>query len=266
MSHQVQRRLQPEARRKTEGRPRSFPSPWREWNISEIFIKGMIPEWVGLSEWTGFGYNMVMEMRVPALIAAVCLTIYWGAVVVKLFRLARKIGKDPNAVPRERTGQLMRVVWYPVIIFLIVGLWMAVAGGGRGAAREVFKVRWEPMLWMVITASVLCILGTVATFVCWRKMGRSWRIGIDPGETLVLVSTGPYSRVRHPIYALRMVINVMICVMAPTLAVMIGAFVDFALLQVEARREEAYMESTHGEVYTRYKKSVRRFIPRLFLG
>jgi protein-S-isoprenylcysteine O-methyltransferase Ste14 len=38
--------------------------------------------------------------------------------------------------------------------------------------------------------------------------------------------------------------------------------IDVLLLQVEARREEAYMISTHGDVYRAYKRSVGRFLPR----
>ena len=45
--------------------------------------------------------------RIPALVAAVAVTVYWGAVLVKLVRLGRKLGKDPNALPRERVGQLV---------------------------------------------------------------------------------------------------------------------------------------------------------------
>ena len=96
-------------------------------------------------------------------------------------------------------------------------------------------------------------------------MGRSWRIGIDPNEKLEMVSTCPYRYVRHPIYALRMVINLCAFVMAPTLPVLIPAAMDFVLLQIEARREEHYMESKHGADYQRYKNSVGRFVPRAFV-
>ncbi|HUO08974.1 MAG TPA: isoprenylcysteine carboxylmethyltransferase family protein [Phycisphaerae bacterium] len=207
-----------------------------------------------------------MLERIPALVAALCLTIYWGAVVVKLVKLARKIGKDPNALPREWVGIAMRGLWYPCIAALLTGLWLAAAG----VRQPVFlRWLWEPNpLWAIAAAvsMLLCILCTVVTFICWRKMGRSWRIGIDPGEKLDLVSTGPYRLVRHPIYALRMVINICAFVMAPTLLVLLTAGADFLLLQIEARREEEYMESKHGAVYTNYKNSVGRFVPRVFVG
>jgi protein-S-isoprenylcysteine O-methyltransferase Ste14 len=211
-------------------------------------------------------------VRIPPLVAALCLTIYWGWVIIKLIRLARQIGKDPNALPRERVGQLMRVLWYPCILALLVGLWFAAVVPPRRLARMsgawLMGWLWQPAIaWGVAAgvAGLVCVVCTAITFVCWRKMGRSWRIGIDPGETLAIVSTGPYRFVRHPIYALRMVINICAFVMAPTLLVLLPATVDFLLLQIEARREERYMESTHGEAYARYKNSVGRFVPRAFV-
>lgn len=210
--------------------------------------------------------------RAIAILAAVCLTIYWGYVLLKLIRLGRKLGKDPNAMPRERVGQLMRLVWYPCVLVLLAGLWIA---GSVNAWekwtgwRSIFKPLWGigemGAAWWVVAgaASVLCVICTAFTFVCWRKMGRSWRIGIDPNEKLALVSTGPYQYVRHPIYALRMVINVCAFLMVPTVVVAVTAGVDFILLQIEARREERYMESKHGQEYAQYKGAVGRFFPRM---
>jgi protein-S-isoprenylcysteine O-methyltransferase Ste14 len=211
-----------------------------------------------------------MLERLPALIAACSLTVYWFWVLVKLVRLGKKIGKDPNAMPRERVGQVMRLIWYPCIFVLLVGLWMTALMSPERLGRMNVILSWlwpaGGMWWIAaIPATLLCIGCTVFTFVCWRKMGRSWRIGIDPNEKLDLVSTGPYRYVRHPIYALRMVINLCAFVMAPTLLVLIAAGMDFVLLQIEARREERYMESKHGADYQRYKNSVGRFVPRAFV-
>jgi protein-S-isoprenylcysteine O-methyltransferase Ste14 len=151
-------------------------------------------------------------------------------------------------------------------------LWLAAlaprARLGHMTGARLIGWLWAPAPWWWIAASIaaaLCVACTVVTFVCWRKMGRSWRIGIDPNETLVMVTSGPYRMVRHPIYALRMVINVCVMVMAPTLLVVLAAGLDFVLLQIEARREERYMEATHGQAYARYKNSVGRFVPRTFV-
>jgi protein-S-isoprenylcysteine O-methyltransferase Ste14 len=210
--------------------------------------------------------------RIPAHIAALCLTIYWCYVIRKLIRMRRKHKTDPNALPKETVGRIMRILWYPVIFVLIAALWIAAifAPGYLAHCRAHLWIGWlfPPALWWyiaVIPVSLICVLFTVFTFVCWRKMGRSWRIGINPNEKLALVSTGPYRYVRHPIYSLRMVINMCAFLMAPTLLVLVPAAIDFILLQIEARREERYMESQHGQDYAQYKNSVGRFVPRAFV-
>jgi protein-S-isoprenylcysteine O-methyltransferase Ste14 len=217
-----------------------------------------------------------MDQGIAAIIA-LCLTAYWFWVLVKLVQLGRKIGKDPNAMPRETVGKLMRLLWYPCILALLIGLWIAACvpdskiARWPEPARTLFGRLWTPGLlgswwWAaMLPAILLAVLCTVFTFICWRRMGRSWRIGIDPGEKLAIVSTGPYRYVRHPIYALRMVINICAFVMAPTPLVLAAAGIDFVLLQIEARREERYMESKHGAEYAKYKNSVGRFIPRAFV-
>lgn len=215
-----------------------------------------------------------MVERIPALIAAVCLSVYWFWVVVKLVRLGRKLRKDPNAMPREPVGIFMRLIWYPCVMVLLAALW-AVAFcpperfTGKGGWQAMLAWMWEPSpgWWAAATvATAICVVFTAFTFICWRKMGRSWRIGIDPGEKLEIVSTGPYRYVRHPIYALRMMINLCAVVMAPVPLVLAAAGIDVILLQIEARREERYMESKHGTEYSKYKNSVGRFIPRAFVG
>ena len=144
-----------------------------------------------------------IPQRIPAHIAALCLTIYWFYVIRKLIRMRRKHGTDPNALPKEAVGRLMRILWYPVIMILIAALWVAAVIAPDYLARSRFHLLlgwlFPPAAWWyiaVIPASLLCILFTVFTFVCWRKMGRSWRIGINPDEKLALVVTGPYKLVR----------------------------------------------------------------------
>ncbi len=204
-----------------------------------------------------------MIEKISAITTALCLTIYWAAVFVKLIKLARKIGKDPNAMPRERVGQLMRVIWYPAIIVMLVhGWWYSIAPNHGPWLKSIAPPADKVNLTILVIATILIVLGTVITFVCWRKMGRSWRIGIDPGEKLELVSSGPYRYVRHPIYAIR--IGMLICAMIaiPTWVMIITCLTDILLLQIEARREEAYMTATHGDVYRGYMKKVGRFVPK----
>lgn len=104
--------------------------------------------------------------------------------------------------------------------------------------------------------AAVCVGTTIATFSCWREMGRSWRIGIDPEEKTQLIFSGPFRIVRHPIYAPS------ILLVLGTLAMLVITIVHIACLQSEARREEIYLLEKHVRVYADYMRHVGRFLPR----
>ena len=58
-------------------------------------------------------------------------------------------------------------------------------------------------------AVVIAIVSFVITWICWRNMGKSWRMGINPEEKTELVFSGPFAYVRNPIYGLSQVL--MLC-------------------------------------------------------
>jgi protein-S-isoprenylcysteine O-methyltransferase Ste14 len=112
-------------------------------------------------------------------------------------------------------------------------------------------------------SAVLVAAGAfIATLVCWKRMGKSWRMGIDPGETTQLIVTGPYAYVRHPIYALSSLLMIASALAVPSVLMIVVALIHCALLQWEARREEQHLLRVHGQPYRDYLSHVGRFVPR----
>lgn len=194
-------------------------------------------------------------IKLSILISACCVTLYWVTVVVKSFILARKIGKDPNVVPRERTGQLSRLIWVPTIICWMLLLWQGVFN--PDAALFTLPASIESL------ASLIVILATALTFWCWREMGRSWRIGIDPNEKTKLIITGPYQFVLHPIYSLSMVLSLATFFTLPSFAMLVVIAIHITMLNIESRREENHLIRIHGQTYRDYQQRVGRFTPCL---
>jgi protein-S-isoprenylcysteine O-methyltransferase Ste14 len=114
-------------------------------------------------------------------------------------------------------------------------------------------------------AVALAIAAYVLTWICWKKMGKSWRMGIDPNEKTQLIVSGPYERVRHPIYALSSLLMISTVLAYPTPLMILIGLIHLLLLQMEARREEGYLARVHGPVYEQYCRQVGRFWPRLHL-
>ena len=107
--------------------------------------------------------------------------------------------------------------------------------------------------------------GAMTTIVAQFAMGDSWRIGVDERERTDLVTTGPFSAVRNPIYAGMIPVSLGLALLVPNV-VAIAAFVALlAALQIQTRLvEEPYLLRTHGDAYSGYASRVGRFFP--FVG
>jgi protein-S-isoprenylcysteine O-methyltransferase Ste14 len=200
--------------------------------------------------------------RGPALIVGLLMAAYWGRVLRLAWKEKRRTGRAANLFPAEPLGRALRIVWFPA-----VGLWIALpillATRALGSLQRLWvfsPVYRQPIVsWVALG---LAVAAFVATWVCWRKMGRSWRMGIDPNDRTKLVVTGPYARLRHPIYALSSLLMLCTMMVVPVPAMLLVGVVHLALLQWEARREERYLSDLHGSTYADYAARTGRFLPR----
>jgi|GraSoiStandDraft_46_1057282.scaffolds.fasta_scaffold33084_1 protein-S-isoprenylcysteine O-methyltransferase Ste14 len=197
-----------------------------------------------------------MFERLPPLISGCCLLVYWGTVVRKGIRFSRKERHGVHLIPRERSGQWLRVFWIPTIVAWCVEPWI-VSGKHFHSAYD--------LAWTVagFIGAAVCVSATIATFSCWREMGRSWRLGIDPEERTQLIFSGPFRIVRHPIYTLSILLVLGTLATTPTRMMLVIVIVHIACLQFEARREEIHLLGKHGDIYADYMKHVGRFLPRI---
>ena len=202
--------------------------------------------------------------RAPALIIGCLMAVYWARVLRLAFKAKRRTGQAANLLPPEPLGRVLRLVWFPT-----VGLWIALPllAGFASADKRLINVsaafvplyRSAAISWSCLAVAIAAF---VATWVCWQKMGRSWRMGINPDDKTRLVVTGAYAFLRHPIYALSSLL--MLCTMAilPSPVMLVVGVTHLALLQWEARREERYLTALHGDSYADYAARTGRFIPR----
>ena len=200
-----------------------------------------------------------MIRNLPTGLIGILVGIYWLRVVHLARKIRRRTGHTANVVPPGKVGLVTRFVWFPV-----VGLWIAIPISTAVLAHPPWVVR--PLIASVAlswSAVAVAFLAFALTLMCWKKMGSSWRMGIDPAEKNPLIVTGPFAYVRHPIYALSSVLMLATAAVAPSPLMLAVAVIHLVLLQLEARREERYLSSAHGLVYVDYCKTTGRFVPRL---
>ncbi|CAN5417863.1 hypothetical protein BH10PLA1_BH10PLA1_18520 [soil metagenome] len=203
-----------------------------------------------------------MPRHWPPFFIGLLMLAYWASVIVMVVKTKKEVGKAANFLPPEPIGRLLRILWYPLVL-----IWIVHPITFGFARRDVQKLAWvvRPVVLVHLYASIpmaIAVAAFLATLVCWRKMGKSWRMGIDPNETTELIVQGPYAYVRHPISTLSLLLMICTMLILPTPLMLIAGMLHIFFLVWEARREETYLCHVHGEPYARYCTNVGRFMPK----
>jgi len=199
----------------------------------------------------------------PGIVLTATIWTYWFGVGVMIHRVRRKARARRVVVPADRIERCMWLLWVPV-----VAAWMALPYLALTRAHPLLAVpeiahasaAYAALRWLAAACAVACLALTID---CWARMGRNWRMGVSLDRETELVTTGLFGRVRHPIYALSILLMACTVVIVATLPMLAVGVVHVALMHLKARNEERHLERTHGEAYRAYVAATGRFVPRL---
>ena len=102
------------------------------------------------------------------------------------------------------------------------------------------------------------------------NLKRSYMIGdnakdIEAGKAAgckaILVTTGPYRYVRHPMYTALVTVGISLTLLSANLYFGLPFIALIVVVAFRIRKEEEVMNETFGEEYIEYKKRTKRFIP-----
>jgi protein-S-isoprenylcysteine O-methyltransferase Ste14 len=198
----------------------------------------------------------------PCFVLAATVWAYWTCVGAMIVRVRRRTRKLSGIVPSQRVEQFMWLVWVP-----LVGAWMSLPyiaaapsasalWGLPGFARE---APFLALRWVAAGVGIVCLLLSIE---CWLRMGRNWRMAVTPDPQAELVTSGLYGRIRHPIYALSILLMMCTFVVVPTPPVAAMAAIHISLMIFKAHNEERFLAQLHGAPYLRYLERTGRFFPR----
>ena len=199
----------------------------------------------------------------PLLAVVASVWIYWVIVGAMSWRVRRRTRRLAGVVPEQALERRLWLAWVPMVV-----LWMAlpmIAMHGHDAPLGVPAWAREGAYASVrVLGAIAAIVALVATIECWKRMGKSWRMAVTPGEKTELVTTGLYRSIRHPIYALSILLSTATAVVLPTWPMIAIALLNATLVNLKARNEERHLLATHGDAYAAYLAGTGRFLPRFF--
>lgn len=204
-------------------------------------------------------------MDLPGTLVAATVVAYWTGACVMIVRVRRHARRhdhrEAQVMPVQPLERLMALVWVPLVLAWMTLPWLALSriGGPLGLPGFVHDPLYAAARWAAAAIALACLAATIR---CWARMGSNWRMAVthEPGQ--VLITDGPFSRIRHPIYAFSILLMICTMVAVPTAPVLVLGVMHIALMAVKARNEERHLRATYGSAYETYAARTGRFLPR----
>jgi protein-S-isoprenylcysteine O-methyltransferase Ste14 len=121
---------------------------------------------------------------------------------------------------------------------------------------------WQPGLAVHIASELLAFV-----LVLFAAFGRLWALSYISGhKTRDLITEGPYSIMRNPLYFFSLSGALGICILSRSILVSGSILLAFAVYYpLVIRAEEKHLAQVHGESFRQYCSSVPSFTPKLSL-
>jgi len=178
----------------------------------------------------------------------------WFAYIAYWWAMAANVKSDER---REAAGsRLQRLV---LIILAVVLL------GFPRVELYVLDRRFLPTsIWWFWIGAAVTASGLLFSVWARRYLGRNWSRAVTIKKDHELITSGPYSLVRHPIYT-----GLLVGLFGCALAVgewrgLVAVGLVFIALLSKLRLEEQWLRVQFGESYENYSGQVRALVPYIF--
>ena len=200
--------------------------------------------------------------RLAVLFVAATVWCYWASVLVMIVRSHRKHRTSSGAVPRTGRERGMWLFWVPTVLAWQVLPIMAY----RVLLPLICVPGWMaeyPSVLLDVFAVVAALTAYALTVPCWLTLGANWSLAVVPQKQTKLITSGWYGRIRHPIYALGLLLMLATVAVAPSPAMLLVAAAHLTLVILKVAGEERHLTQRHGQAYQDYCHRTGRFLPRL---
>jgi len=121
----------------------------------------------------------------------------------------------------------------------------------------------HPIIFLDVFAVAAALAAYALTVPCWLTLGSNWSLAVVPNKQTSLITSGWYGRIRHPIYALGLLLMLATVAVSPSPAMLLVAFAHTTLVILKSSNEERHLQRRHGQMYQDYCHQTGRFFPRL---
>jgi protein-S-isoprenylcysteine O-methyltransferase Ste14 len=173
---------------------------------------------------------------------------FFAAIVRAFWRKSSETGGTKSA--GSRLGILLQMAGFAIVGFGVI----RVALGTLSA------------MGLLETAAVIALMGgAIGLFVTSsRALGRNWSLVARTRTDHELITSGPYARVRHPIYLAMLLFLIALAIGLGHLGQLLIAAPLFLIgTKIRTDAEDRLLEQSFGDQFRAYRSSTPAIIPRL---
>ncbi len=169
-------------------------------------------------------------------------------------RFQRKYSKDRSpAVSLKLMGPISKFLFIFNFSMTLLSLWVK---------SHLFLFFHDSIVLMCFGLTI-CTTGWYFLKKAFSDLGENYSPIFDAYLPKQLVTSGLYSKIRHPIYLFNLFISFGLAIMSGSGWVLLGALISFVLLMIGIEREEQYLTKAYGE-YKAYSQSSWKLIPYIY--
>ncbi len=177
---------------------------------------------------------------------------WWSVLGYWLFsaRFAKSSSRTESPIKRALA------YWLPLSVALLLlgpGEWF-----GHGLLREQFVPHSTPVYAIGLA---LCAAGAALAIWSRHLLGRNWSGTVQIKLDHTLIETGPYARVRHPIYSGLLLLFFGNALLVGDWRGLLAVAIVFASFWFKLRTEERWLAAHFGPRYLAYRQRTRALIP-----
>jgi protein-S-isoprenylcysteine O-methyltransferase Ste14 len=191
-------------------------------------------------------------MTAPNLISICWLIylIYWAAKWKSVKQTKETAWRDPG---------------YRWMVILVIGLIIIITHIFFPSINSlIFTFRSGPITPIQIFGIALTVIGLLICIVARKALADNWSSNIDLKKDHVLITSGIYRFVRHPIYTGSALMGIGSVIAEQSITVTVVYLGMIAFLIFKLKKEEELLIKHFPKEYPKYKKKTKALIPFLF--
>ena len=198
-----------------------------------------------------------MERDIPTAIVATTVSAYWLAVILMVARSWICFRGPAGVIPKVRGERWMWLLWVPNIVAWVALPWQAWDQSRTDADLP------PALAFGRYVFALLAVIALGLTSRCWLAMGPNWSMAVNPSKPTSLITGGAFGIVRHPIYALSLLLMFATVATVASGPMLLVGVIHAAMIIAKTSSEERYLRQLHGSAYDEYCRQAGCYLPSL---